>query len=133
MVYKILISELNRNIFTRYINALFSASCKKATYDVAVQSFDKLSFLNVGDETLGTHSVHEPVRAVLFYYSTTDVKVWTSSKLITLSSFISSIGGNLGLFVGFSFLNVLLVTYKFIKHISFLKKQERPVSDEILL
>ena len=41
-------------------------------------------------------------RNLALYYGTTNVKVSTTSKLIDFSTFISNVGGNLGLFVGFS-------------------------------
>ena len=45
------------------------------------------------------------------YYAETDVKVSTTSQLINVPTFISSIGGNLGLFVGFSFISAFFFIY----------------------
>ena len=46
--------------------------------------------------------------AVVLNFDTTDVVVAEEIKLITLPDFISSVGGNLGLFIGFACLPVLL-------------------------
>ena len=90
--------------------------CKKSSYTVGIQSFDKLSMYNIEDsKEENANATKESVRAIFMYYSTTDVKVLTTSKLISLSSFISSIGGNLGLFVGFSFLSTFFFFYNFLE------------------
>ena len=79
------------------------------------QSFDRRSFINIEEESkVKAESRKETPRAVFLYYSTTDIKVTTTSKLITLSSFISSIGGNLGLFIGFSFIRMFFVVYEYL-------------------
>ena len=49
-----------------------------------------------------------------FYYATTDVKASTTSLKIDVNTFISNVGGNLGLFVGFSVLGGLSFIYNFI-------------------
>ena len=72
-------------------------------------------------------------RAILMYYATTDVKVSSTAKLISLSSFISSIGGNLGLFVGFSFLSVLLFMYKILKRMCHQRQQKESSIDARVL
>ena len=90
-----------------------------------MQSFDKLSYIAIKDESTTTRNESKSSRAVLLYYSTTDIKVSTTSMLISLSSFISSIGGNLGLFVGFSFLSVFLLIYKYLMKIWKVKKPEK--------
>ena len=95
---------------------LFLAMCKKSSYVVGIQSFDKLSMINIQEgKDENDNSTEAPARAIYLYYSTTDIKVSTTSKLISLSSFISSIGGNLGLFVGFSFLSTLFYFYNFLE------------------
>ena len=53
-----------------------------------------------------------PFRMIAIYYPATIVDVSTSSELFSFSSFVSSIGGNLGLFVGFSFINTILFIFK---------------------
>ena len=96
---------------------LITAPCEKATYDVGIQTYDSLSSINIKDqdETKTTQNQTEekkpPFRYQFLYYSTTEVKVSTTSKLIDFPTFISNIGGNLGLFVGFSFLSGLFCIY----------------------
>ena len=54
------------------------------------------------------------VRIVQLYYTTTDVKVSRTSLRLDVSTFISNVGGSLGLFIGFSFLGVFYFIYDFI-------------------
>ena len=99
--------------------------CKKSSYTVGIQSFDKLSMINIEDsKEENANSTKESARAIFMYYSTTDIKVSTTSKLISLSSFISSIGGNLGLFVGFSFLSTFFFFYNFLERAFQTQKSE---------
>ena len=99
--------------------------CKKSSYAVAIQSFDKLSMIDIQEgKSPNENSTEAPARAVYLYYSTTDIKVSTTSKLISLSSFISSIGGNLGLFVGFSFLSTFFFFYNFLERAFITQKSE---------
>ena len=96
--------------------SLFTAFCKKSAYNVGLQSFDRLSFINIEETTNDENTAKkDSSRAIFMYYSTTDIKVSTTSKLISLSSFISSIGGNLGLFCGFSFLSSFFYVYRIIQ------------------
>ena len=126
--------------------------CKKSRYRVGIQTFDKLSFVSIKDpppnSTLNKSTNSEtdpdtsdnsksslkentPSRAIYIYYSTTNVRLSSTSKLVSLSSFISSIGGNLGLFVGFSFMSVLLYVYKCLVKMTPSKKKEKVVLDNI--
>ena len=101
------------------------AVCKKSSYEVAIQSFDKLSMIDIQEgKDENENSTEAPARAIYLYYSTTDIKVSTTSKLISLSSFISSIGGNLGLFVGFSFLSTFFFFYNFLERAFQTQKSE---------
>ena len=108
-------------------NIQFLGFCKKATYNVGIQSFDRKSFINIENND------KDNSRAILIYYSTAAIKVSTTSSLISLSSFISSIGGNLGLFVGFSFLSVFLLIYKFISRALYRRKKETFIFERIFL
>ena len=60
------------------------------------------------------HQLSRP-RHIFVYYSTTDETTITSELLIDLPSFISAIGGNLGLFLGFSFMGVIFSFYNMLK------------------
>ena len=126
--------------------------CKKSRYRARVQTFDKLSFVSIkepppnstldkstksetnqdsSDNTEGNQKENTRSRAIYIYYSTTNVRLSSTSKLISLSTFISSIGGNLGLFVGFSFMSVLLYVYKCLVKMTPSKKKDKVVPDNI--
>ena len=45
-------------------------------------------------------------------YPSMDIEVSQKVKILDASSFISSVGGNLGLFIGFSFLDTFFAVYK---------------------
>ena len=47
-------------------------------------------------------------------YQTIDTVVSQKVKILNASSFVSSVGGNLGLFIGFSFLDSLFVVCKWL-------------------
>ena len=49
------------------------------------------------------------------YYTTTAISTFETDKLIDFSTFISAIGGNLGLFLGISFVGVLFSLYDWIQ------------------
>ena len=133
----------------------FSALCHKSSYHVGIQTFDQLSIVSIdekqqpnstidhGNENYKTSTNHveneqsatnenKPARTILLYYSTTNVRISSTSTLISLSSFISSIGGNLGLFVGFSFMSVFLVVYKCLTKITPPSKKDKIVLDGIV-
>ena len=104
---------------------LFVASCQSSTYEVATQTYDRLSNvaikdtqINITDQMENDENVTEfdpsLIRSAAIYYATTNVKVSTTSLKIDLSTFISNVGGNLGLFVGFSVLGSLFFIYDFI-------------------
>ena len=82
-----------------------TAPCQTSTFQTGVKSFNKQSLLDVYQE--------KDSRLIVMSYSKTIVTVMTTSKLIDLPTFISSIGGNLGLFVGFSFINGLFFLYEY--------------------
>ena len=133
----------------------FSALCHKSSYHVGIQTFDKLSIVSIdekqqpnstmdhekekyetstnhGENEQGATNKNKPSRTILLYYSTTNVRISSTSKLISLSSFISSIGGNLGLFVGFSFMSVFLFVYKCLTKITPPSKKDKIVLDGIV-
>ena len=56
----------------------------------------------------------EDSKTLAIAYTTTDTKVSERVHLIDGYSFISSVGGNLGLFIGFSFLSFLFEAYDWI-------------------
>ena len=95
---------------------IWSAPCKIANYGVGVQSYDDLSGISLKKEGNAheTNSDTQKTTSITIYYATTDISVSSTSKLINLSTFISNVGGNLGLFVGFSVLGGLFYIYDFV-------------------
>ena len=55
-------------------------------------------------------------RSINMYYTTADVATFTEDQLIDFSGFVSAVGGNLGLFLGFSFLGMLFSLYEYIEN-----------------
>ena len=51
------------------------------------------------------------VRYINLFYTTTDVKVSRTSLRVDFNTFISNVGGSLGLFIGFSDLGVFYFIY----------------------
>ena len=54
------------------------------------------------------------IRNINLFYSTTDEKVSTTSLRVDLNTFVSNVGGSLGLFIGFSVLGGFFFIYDFI-------------------
>ena len=54
-------------------------------------------------------------RTVHIYYTTADVITYSSDLMIDFPGFISSTGGNLGLFLGFSFMGMLFSLYEWME------------------
>ena len=104
---------------------LFLAPCQSSTYEVGQQTYDRLSYVNIPyyqtnitdamENDVNAAELNSPSKRFLnMYYATTNVKVSTTSLKIDVSTFISNVGGNLGLFVGFSVLGSLFFIYDFI-------------------
>ena len=99
--------------------------CKKSSYAIGTQSFDKFSMIDIQeDKDDNENSTKAPAKAIYLYNLTTDIKISTTSKLISLSSSISSIGGKLGLIVGFSFLCTFFFFYNFLERAFITQKSE---------
>ena len=54
-------------------------------------------------------------RFIYLYYTTADETRISSELLIDFAGFISAIGGNLGLFLGFSFMGMIFELYDWIE------------------
>ena len=123
------------NFILFYIDTFYilEAFCKKSAYNVGLQSFDRLSFISIDEKSDASATKKGSTRAIFMYYSTTDIKVSTTSQLISLSSFISSIGGNLGLFCGFSFLSSFFYVYKICQGILRSHKRKHIALDQTFL
>ena len=102
------------------------APCQKVTYDAGFQVYDIMSQISIkGTETkkettcrnrkqknINTSRLNGTgYRYINIYYAVTDVKISITSKMMNLPTFISNVGGNLGLFVGFSVLGVMYFIY----------------------
>ena len=64
------------------------------------------------DSTLANNQAKLKYRFIKVYYTTGDELIFSSDRLVDFSNFISSVGGNLGLFLGFSFLGLLLTFFE---------------------
>ena len=108
--------------------------CKATGYELETITYDAKSKMahnmikvhyqkyNIGSTTYN-HSEDGSSTTVIIQYSTTDISVTERTKLISGNSFVSSVGGNLGLFVGFSFMDSLFAIYNFI-HERLTKRRE---------
>ena len=56
---------------------------------------------------------------IMFYYSTTELKIETKELLLNFPNFLSAVGGNLGMFIGFSFLGFFSSFYDMMKLLFF--------------
>ena len=54
-------------------------------------------------------------RYVYLYYTTSNEMTYSSDLMIDFSGLISATGGNLGLFLGFSFMGILFSLYEWIE------------------
>jgi hypothetical protein len=59
--------------------------------------------------------IQNPRKLLYLYYHENEIEVSKQTKLVTFNGFISSFGGSLGLFLGFSCLPTLFMMKKFIK------------------
>ena len=86
--------------------------CEHIKYSAETLAYDRSSSLSLVDNPNGTEYI-----GMFFMYSTTEVKVVTEELLISFSNFISSIGGNLGMFIGFSCFGVFSWAFDHVKRI----------------
>ena len=97
--FKPLAAENDYN--TEYDDYYYDATDKS---DGSIYQFNRSILPNISDP-----------RHVFLYYSTTDETTMTSELMIDLPSFISAVGGNLGLFLGFSFMGVIFSFFNMLK------------------
>ena len=107
--------------------------CQTSTYEVRLQTYDDLSLITFKEDEFSDYTEEggtakttllDNEKTITIYYATTDINVSSTSKLIDLPTFISSVGGNLGLFVGFSVLGALFSIYDFVAlHLFFRRPQ----------
>ena len=92
----------------------FPAPCKTTTYEAGILKFQQDPY-GVWHNKSKTNSASFK-RTVAMYFTTTDVTTYTEARLIDFSGFVSAVGGNLGLFLGFSFLGMLFDLYGYIEN-----------------
>ena len=69
-------------------------------------------------------------RFVYLYFTTPDEKYYSADLVIDFPTFISSIGGNLGLFLGFSCMGVLSRLYTWIEE-RYMKSNDNRINDQV--
>ena len=112
----------------------FSEPCEFVKYEAKTLLYDKFTSISIVPDTktpktcldedkhqnhigaCGNQTIEDnDTRSIVLYYSTTEVKVTHQELLINFSTFVSAVGGNLGLFIGFSFLGVFSSLFDLIK------------------
>ena len=98
-----------------------SEPCTTSGYEVTViDPYDSTSFLGCTmvksflatlNVTLSDADANEDTNVIRISYSSTDTTVSKQETLLNFNSFVSSVGGSLGLFVGFSVLSTLQMIY----------------------
>ena len=68
----------------------------------------KLGLWNDDEKHIEDDKYGYNTRKIVLFYTSTDVKVSTTSLKIDLNTFVSNVGGSLGLFIGFSVFGVLI-------------------------
>ena len=111
-----------RNLFLSLfdIQTIVLEPCQFTSYNTETISYDRNSIMaqgvlkkwfNMANMTFDTMDN----RTILFFnYPSMDVEVSQKVQILDASSFISAVGGNLGLFIGFSFLDTLFAVYKWL-------------------
>ena len=101
-------------IFKRYI----SEPCQLESYTTDTLSYDRNSMMAKAQleilfkRTKINFETTDNRTSLFISYPNMEVKVSEQVQILDTSSFISSVGGNLGLFIGFSFLDTFFAVYK---------------------
>ena len=92
-----------------------------ATYQVSFIPFGPKSRLDIKDGENGDKEIENKeeanlnsTRVIILFYTTTDVKISKTSLKVDLNTFVSNVGGSLGLFIGFSVLGVMFFIHDLI-------------------
>ena len=131
----------SKNVFKHIFSQSNLAPCQVATYQVGVSKYEALSGLYIENESdkdiesstaeikNGPNETNDEYdyddgdddyfddcgdydcRTIYLFYTTTDVKVFTTSVKVDFNTFISNVGGSLGLFIGFSVLGGFFFVY----------------------
>ena len=94
----------------------FLAPCQLAKYSVGFTPLDDNSAIDLQDppRTDDVDVDNNEPRLINLFYSSTDVKVSTTSLKVDFNTFVSNVGGSLGLFIGFSVLGGVFFVYDII-------------------
>ena len=82
------------------------------TSETSMRAQEQRSLKNMNESTKVGYSQQ---RYIYLYYTTADETTLSSEVLIDFAGFISVIGGNLGLFLGFSFMGMIFELYDWIE------------------
>ena len=91
----------------------FVEPCEISTYRIETAEYSTDSLISVHmnkafKSTVGVKVPKTKSYSAMISFPKTDVDINQEVTLNNISDFISSVGGNLGLFTGFSFLSILL-------------------------
>ena len=95
-----------------------SEPCQLTSYSTETLSYDRNSMMaqatleNAFKTTKIAFETMKNRTSLFINYPIMEVKVSQQVQILDTSSFISSVGGNLGLFIGFSFLDTFFAIYK---------------------
>ena len=95
-----------------------SVPCSYVTYQLSsyvLDTYSEITHLLTEDIKRKSTIIFNPKErgpAVVLSFGSTTTVVAERTKLVTFPNFVSSVGGNLGLFVGFSFLATLFAIYE---------------------
>ena len=115
---------------------VISVPCIFYRYETHILSYDEFATLSISseieDDSKGQDQItveHEDgersegsanvPKFIMFYYSTTELKIETKELLLNFPNFLSAVGGNLGMFIGFSFLGFFSAFYDMMKLLFF--------------
>ena len=102
----------------------YLAYCGASEYKMQTTSYDVDSIisvrLNTAFKKLLNITIPRDVKSytMLLSFLKTDIDISEEISLNQFSDFISSVGGNLGLFIGFSFLSALLTMVEWLRKMS---------------
>ena len=105
-------------------------------YETHTLSYDEFATLSISSEIEEDSNAQDQVtveqvdgersegstnvpKFIMFYYSTTELKIETKELLLNFPNFLSAVGGNLGMFIGFSFLGFFSAFYDMMKFLFF--------------
>ena len=109
------------HVIQNYYRVLLSAPCNTFTFEVDTLQFNRIP--SDAWENFNKTNTTAFDRSLVMYFTTADVNAYSSERMIDLPTFISSTGGNLGLFLGFSFMGILFSIYEGVQQQFLMKTQ----------